>query len=51
MYWKVFVLFKMCLHIKDSFFIESCAFVYTTVSKITVSVSDIDISAVNVIVE
>ena len=43
-----FRLFKMCLHIKDSFFVESCALEYTTVSKNRVSVSDI--SAVDLIV-
>ena len=52
MYWKVFVLFKMCLDIKDSFFIESCAFAYTTVSETQSQCQiDTDISAVNLIVE
>ena len=39
---------KMCLYIKDGVFLESCA-LHTTVSKNTVSVSDI--SAVNLIVQ
>ena len=43
-----FRLFKMCLCIKDRFFLESCASVSTTVSKNTVSVSDV--SALNLIV-
>ena len=43
-----FRLLKMCLYIKDGVFLESCA-LYTTVSKNTVSMSDI--SAVNFIVQ
>ena len=39
---------KMCLYIKDGVSLESCA-LYTTVSKNTVSMSDI--SAVNFIVQ
>ena len=39
---------KMCLYIKHGVFLESCA-LHTTVSKNTVSVSDI--SAVNLIVQ
>ena len=34
-----FRLFKMCLYIKDNFFVESWAFVYATVSKNIVSVN------------
>ena len=45
---EAFRLFKMCLCIKDRFFLESCAFVYVTVSKNAVSVSNV--SAVNSIV-
>ena len=33
-----FHLFKMCLCIKDRFFLESCAFVYNRVSKHSLSV-------------
>ena len=47
MYWKVSVFLKMCPYIKDRFSLNLVP-LYTTMSKNTVSVSDI--SAVNLIV-